>query len=445
MSLSNPLRIRSALFMTLVLALACLWPTAATAQNAMDELTVQARAGRSLIPIAVPPFEKTGAGFDDPILSQIIANDLKLSGFFTGPRNQRFAEETHRLDLARKTIQFAEWHRIGVFYLVKGSYTIRNNEILPTVKIYDPRTQNYVTGRKYTGYTTDEARDLAHAISNDIIERLTGEMGVSETQISFVRAMDPYGKSKQICVMDADGKRLHTLTSEGQLTATPCWGANGTEVYYTTYRDFNPDLEGIIMRTNAKWWISRRAGFNLSPAWNAKNKLIALTLTKDGNSEIYTINREGKNLRRLTINRAIDSSPSWSPDGTKIAFTSDRTGSPQLYIMDMRTLDVRRLTYEGRYNDSASWSPDGKKIAYCSRRDSVFQIYTINPDGSENTELTHGPFNNEDPTWAPNSLLLAFASDRLGPKAIFTMFADGGAVRRITTGKPAHSPAWSPK
>ena len=445
MPLSVPTRFRSGLLPLLCLTLACVWSSSASAQGAMQDLVIQAHGGRSLITVAVPPFEKTGAGLEGPIISQIVTNDLNLCGFFKSPDNPQFAQETERLDASTGSIHFAEWNRIGVAYLVKGSYTIVNNEMQPIVKIYDARTQTYVTGRKYNGYSINEVRDMAHAISNDIIERLTLQMGVADTKIAFIRATDPYGKTKQVSVMDADGQRERVLTGEGELTATPCWGANGTEIYYTTYRDFNPDLEGIILRTNARWWVSRRNGFNLSPAWNATAKLIALTFTKDGNSEIYTIDREGKDPRRLTINRAIDSSPSWSPDGTKIAFTSDRTGDPQLFIMDVRTLDVRRLTFEGRYNDSASWSPDGKKIAYCSRRDSVFQIYTINPDGSENTAITSGPYNNEDPSWAPNSLLMAFTSDRTGSKAIYTMFADGGNLHKITTGKPAHSPAWGPK
>lgn len=416
----------------------------ATGADPIDWGGITGQSRRLAHPIAIPDFTVQGTEkFDMPLLAEIVRRDLALSGFFEPPSNAAFAAQVMKLDQQSGQINFGEWKKIGVHYLVQGLYQLEGQALTAEVKVYDISAAEYIFGRRYPKYTREAPRLLAHRISNDIIEHITGFDGVADTQLAYVRQLDPHGKTKQITVMDADGYDSKTYTPKGELCATPAWGARGTEIYYTTYRDFNPDLAGVILRTGQWWWVSRYNGFNLSPVWSPKREQIALTLTKDGNSELYTIDRAGKGLRRLTRNRAIDSSPVWSPDGSRIAFTSDRNGSPQIYIMDVQSLEAERLTFHGRYNDGAAWSPDGDTIAYCSRINGKFQIFTIGVDGTDLRQLTDGNHNNEDPTWAPNSKVLAFTSDRSGSKHIYSMFMDGSNVQQLTQGPASHSPAWS--
>lgn len=427
------------------LVLSLLSAIPADAQSPLNAGVVTASEVFQAIPIATPAFERQGdQDFAEATIHKIVMNDLELSGLFSAPKNPRFAEETNMLDQRDKQIHFAEWSKIGVSYLVKGAYEITGDELSAEVRVYDTIQGNYVYGRRYPKYLKDDPRTLAHRISDDIVERLTGVQGIANTRLAFVRQVDPHGKTKQVCVMDADGHNARALTGQGELTATPAWGARGTEVYYTTYKDFNPDLAGVILRTNKSWFVSRRSGFNLSPAWSEKQQLICLTLTKDGNSELYTMTRGGENARRLTVNRAIDSSPTWSPDGTMLAFTSDRSGTPQIYIMDLQSLRTGRLTYHGNYNDSAVWSPKGDEIAFCSRVDGEFQICIVNIDGTNLRQITTGNSSNEDPCWAPNGKVLAFTSNRKGPRQIYTMLVNGANVRQLTSGVPCLSPSWSP-
>jgi TolB protein len=225
-------------------------------------------------------------------------------------------------------VHFADWGRLGVYYVVKGTYEISGSQLIAEVRTYDVVAGTLIFGTRYE-YSVERARQLAHRASNDIIKRITNFPGVAHTRILFVgeRADRRSDQIKEIYVMDADGHNVQKLTSDNSLAATPAWGANGTEFYYTTYKDFNPDLAGMFLDGSYSWFVSRRPGFNLSPSWSQEKRLIALTLTKDGNSEIYTMNREGKALKRLTFHRAIDAAPSWSPTGDQIAFTSDRTGT----------------------------------------------------------------------------------------------------------------------
>lgn len=433
-------------------ALALFAPFAA-AQQAADIGTV-VPSEYSTLPIAVPAFgtAEGSPAYERPILSEVVANDLRLSGFFHLPPNDQFVTELEALDRTEKKIHYADWNRIGVAYVVKGLYSVQGDQITAEARTYDVTAGTYIFGKRYPNYSADKVRSLAHRISNDIVQRITNWPGIAHTQIAFVRetSMRDGKQLKEIFVMDADGHNLRRLTNDESLNVTPSWGANATELYYTTYKDYNPDLAGIFLDGSYHWYVSRWPGFNLSPDWNSKKRVIALTLSKDGNSEIYLISREGKGPagrgpKRLTYDRAIDSSPSWSPSGDQIAFTSDRNGSPQIYLMDDSGVNVRRLTRRGTYNDGAAWSPRGDRIAFSSRVDGKFQIVTISPTGEELVQLTKGDYNHEDPSWASNGWVLAYTSDRTGVKQINTMFVDGRPIAQLTQGdRGANSPAWSP-
>ncbi len=429
-------------------------PAMARAQRAQDLGTVTPSA-YSTLSIAVPPFQVEGSrGFEEALLAEIVANDLKLSGFFNLDANEKFVKETHALDLAEDRVHFPDWARLGVSYIVKGKYKVDGLSLEAEVRTYDATAGTYIFGKRYPGYSAGNPRELAHRISNDIHQRVTGWPGIAHTKLIYVQeTAGRAGKqSKEAYIIDADGKDPRKLTSDLSLIATPTWGANATELYYTTYKDFNPDLAGSFIDGSYNWFVSRWPGFNLSPAWSQKKRMIALTLTKDGNSEIYLITREGKGPggrgpKRLTYDRAIDSSPTWSPGGNQIAFTSDRSGSPQIFVMDDTGVNVRRMTRPGapsNYCDGAAWSPRGDKIAFAARVDGIFQIFTISPTGEDLEQLTRGESNHEDPSWAPNGWVLSYTGERGGSKEIRTMFVDGRPIARLTSGSDSYSSSWSP-
>ena len=432
------------LFSSILVSLTLAIP--AGAQQAEDIGTVRP-TDFSTRPIAVPPFEAgSGEVFSTALLSSIISNDLAMSGFFHLPRNADWVLETEAQDRKDNEIHYAEWYRIGAHYVVKGHYEIKGDDIEAEVRTYDTTAGKYIFGRKYVDFKKDDARRFAHHIANDIIEQITTFPGVAHTQILLVRESGfSRGQDvKDIFVIDADGHGLRQLSNDQSLTATPAWGLSATEIYYTTWKDFNPDLSGSFLDGSYTWYVSRRAGMNLSPHWSLKRKSIVLSLSKDGNSEIYTMNRRGEDLERLTFHRAIDSSPVWSLSGEEIAFTSDRNGTKQIYLMDAAGLNVRQLTRQGTYNDSASWSPLGDRIAFTSRVGGVFQIFTIGLDGQDLRQLTDGDSHSEDPSWAPNGWVIAYTSEQSGSKQIHTITLDGRPIAQLTRGKASYSSAWSP-
>jgi len=438
---------RSLAVMCAISMLGALLAVPATAASILgDEPIVIKATAREPARIAVPTFDsgRSPVALKQNDFHTTIYNDLELTGYFLRGRDQGFIEETHQRDRKAREIDFAEWQRLDVLFLLAGDYEISRDRLEATCVLYYVPTGRRIFGKRFTN-TVDQQRVLAHRIADEVFRFVTAEEGIANTKVLFASTTDPKRQKREIWLMDADGANPRQLTNDGSLVVTPCWGANATEVYYTSYKDYNPDLCGVYLKGGAPWYISRFPGLNISPSWSQRRQRIVLTLGKDGNSEIYVTDRNGKNLKRLTYEREIDSSPQWSPDGNDIVFTSNRRGSPQIYRMDAEGFNAQRISFVGSsYCDSASWSPKGDKIAFTARRDGVFDIWVTELDGSNPQRLTQGQGNNEDPCWSPNGLMLAFTSDRTGSTQIYIMNSDGSNQRRLTQRGYNTSPAWSP-
>lgn len=385
--------------------------------------------------IAVPPFGEVSPGLPEGAaeIPQVIVRNLEISGYFANVREPRFAEQQASADRQSGQIDFAEWQRLGAQYLVRGDLRPAGASVAAQVYVYDTALGRQVIGREYPA---EDPRDLAHHIADDIVQNITGERGIARSRILFINSVG--GGNRELSIMDADGGRRRQLTNDRATVMASCWGANNTEAYFTSTRDYNPDLCGVFLDGSRTWYISRLPGLNLSPNWSPRTGRIALTLSRDGNSEIYTMTREGENLLRLTYNRAIDAQPWWTPDGQQVLFTSDRqTGRPQIWAMEADGRGQRRLTTRPgyNYNDGACVSPDGQRVVFHSRIDGQFDIFMMDLDGADSSwvRLTDSPADDEDPTWCWDGQHIVFSSTRTGGRQIHIMNADGSNVHQLTT------------
>ena len=88
------------------------------------------------------------------------------------------------------------------------------------------------------------------------------------------------------------------------------------------------------------------------------------------------------------------------------------------------------------------------KIAFESRRDGNLDIYLVNPDGSNLQRLTKGK-EAWEPDWSPDRSKILFTSTlQGGEEEVYVMDADGSNVRRLThtpgEGTSSWSADWSP-
>jgi TolB protein len=375
------------------------------------------------------------------IFRETIYRNTVPSGVFRRPGNDNNVESGFNTWLKSGRSNFADLAQAGVEIACFGFYSVQGNALTADVYVYDVATGTRIFGNSYSGYTKDEAKRLARRVADDLLRYVGHEEGISDTLIAFVS--NRTGK-KELWVMQADGSNQVQITQENSLVTAPTFGARAGELYYTSYRQYNPDLYGILLDRSKAWAISTYPGSNMSPDWNEKRGRMALVLMKDGNSEIYTCDRAGRSMQRLTRHRAIDASPTWSPDGSKIAFVSSRLGTPQVFTMRPDGSGVRRITFQGRYNTAPAWSPDGTQLAYVGRKSGRHHIFVLDLVSNRVRQLTRGSHNNEDPTWAPNGEYIAFSSNRGGSTQVYRMRTDGSQVTPLTNRGTNHSPAWSP-
>lgn len=87
--------------------------------------------------------------------------------------------------------------------------------------------------------------------------------------------------------------------------------------------------------------------------------------------------------------------------------------------------------------------PQQRKIAFESRRDGNLDIYLVNPDGSNLQRLTNGK-DAWEPDWSPDRSKILFTSTlHGGEEEVHVMDADGSNVRRLANTPGDSTSSWS--
>ncbi len=437
---SVPIRIVILCALWSALAARALAPRDAGAQT---EFQMEIRTGSLVrIPIHVEEFlYETGISpirfANDESPEQILVRDLDYSSFFRVSRGP--AAGAAGADPGGQASRPPEGTRTVASGMVRRSW----GRLVLTGSLRDAATSNRIFEKDYAlGEPPD--RWAVHAFADDIVLYMTGERGVAQTRIAFVR--DYGGGKRELHLVDADGLSEQQLTHLGTLVLSPAWSPTGDRLAFTSFGFGQPAVVGFALRDQKSWRISPAgASMAASPAFSPDGRRVAYTQSIGGNLEIFASDADGGHPLQLTFNPAIDTSPTFSPDGGQIAFTSDRSGNPQIYVMDREGGNVRRLTFAGKQSDSPDWSPKGDRIAFVCIIDDVFDICTMRPDGSDPARLTAGEGMHENPRWAPDGRHLVYSKLSGGERRIYVMAADGSGKRALTGGRGAqYNPAWSP-
>jgi len=128
------------------------------------------------LPIAIPNFV-AGTPTDGEVsigVTQVITNNLKRSGLFAPIDQAAYIEKVVNIDTAP---QFQNWKTINAQALVTGRMTRQaDGRLKAEFRLWDVATGQQLTGQQY--FTSPEYwRRIAHIISDQIYERLTGEKG----------------------------------------------------------------------------------------------------------------------------------------------------------------------------------------------------------------------------------------------------------------------------
>jgi TolB protein len=395
------------------------------------------------LPIAVPDFVGGTPGDTEVArgITQVIAANLRRSGLFAPIDPAAYIEKITSFDVLPR---FPDWRTINAQGLITGRVTRQGDGRLKVeFRLWDVSSGQQLTGQQY--FTTpDNWRRIAHIVSDQVYERLTGEKGYFDTRIVFIDETGPKERRvKRLSIMDQDGANVRYLTRGEDLVLTPRFSPSTQDITYMSYGQGDPRVFLLNIETGQREVVGNFPGMSFSPRFSPTGQQVIMSLQQGSNSNIYVMDLQSKRTTRLTDTAAIDTAPCYAPDGGRICFESDRGGRPQIYVMGANGGAAQRVSFgEGSYSTPV-WSPRGDFIAFTKQGGGQFAIGIMKPDGSGERLLTSG-YHNEGPTFAPNGRVLMFFRDQGGGPSLYTIDVTGRNEQKIPTPAFASDPAWSP-
>jgi TolB protein len=397
------------------------------------------------IPIALPDF-LAGSPSDGESargVSQIINANLRRSGLFAPIDPAAFIEKITNTDVQPR---YPDWRAINAQALVTGRTTRQpDGRIKAEFRLWDIYEGKQLAGQQYFS-TPDNFRRIAHIISDQIYERLTGEKGYFDSRIVFIDETGPKERRiKRLAMMDQDGAGVRYLTNGGDLVLTPRFSPSTQEITYMSFGQGEPRVYLFNTETQQREIVGNFPGMTFSPRFTPDGQRVIMSLQQAGNSNLFVMDLRSKATTRLTDTPAIDTAPCYSPDGSRICFESDRGGKPQIYVMAASGGQAQRISFgDGSYSTPV-WSPRGDLIAFTKQSQGNFAIGVMGVDGKGERILTEG-YHNEGPTFAPNGRVLMFFRDPggNGGPTLHTIDITGRNELKVPTPSYASDPAWSP-
>lgn len=384
------------------------------------------------LPIGINAF-----GFDDHArsLTTIVTNDLQISGQFKILPAQNNGQSPLKY-----------WQQLGADTVLSGEVVPRGDgRVEVNYSLVDAAAQ----GRKLLAnkfvIQESQLRALAHHISDQVYQKLTGERGIFSTKIAYILVQRGIGQTRySLEVADMDGFHPQHLLVSSEPIMSPAWSPDGRSIAYVSFEKKRAQIFKVDVSTGQRRLITSFSGINGAPAWSPSGKELAVVLSKEGSPKIYSVNMANGQMRQLTFGTAIDTEPKYSADGRSIIFTSGRGGSPQIYRLNLANGQTSRVSFNGNYNARASYTPNQQNIVMLHRNDSNFNIAVQDVHSGQVTTLTHSTMD-ESPSIAPNGRLILYAT-RDANRGILSMVSIDGRIRLKFPSRDGdiQEPAWSP-
>ena len=386
----------------------------------------------SALPIAINAFN--GAPSAEQLTS-IIESDLRMSGQFKvlSP-------------LTQGPQDINQWRQAGADSVLSGHVQQTGaNQYSVNFQLADAAAQGRLLLAKDYQIKGNELNALAHHISDEVYQKLTGERGIFSTRIAYILVQRGSDKTRySLEVADVDGSNPRSLLVSSEPIMSPTWSPDGRQIAYVSFEKKRAQIFTASVETGQRRLITDFTGINGAPSWSPDGRQLAVVLSKGGNPKIYTIDMASGRLTQVTFGDAIDTEPRYSPDGRAILFTSGRGGSPQIYRLSLSDGAISRITYTGNYNARASYTFNQKYVVMLHREDRQFNIGVQDVGSGRITPLTSSQMD-ESPSVSPNGRLVLYAT-HYQDKGVLSMVTIDGRVkiRLPSRAGDVQEPAWSP-
>lgn len=387
------------------------------------------------MPIGIDSF---GHNIEANELTEVIANDLKLSGQFNLIASP--AQGTDRQS------NMALWTAAGADSVLTGHVqALGSNHYEVKFELLDAPSHGRLLFGKTYQVGGNAMRALAHRISDEVYYQLTGVKGVFSTRIAYVVVNRGAERTKHsLIIADMDGNNPQPLLMSTEPIMSPSWSPDGRRIAYVSFENKRAQVYAVNVATGQRQLITNFPGINGAPSWSPDGRQLAVVLSKEGSPNIYVVDLASGEMKQVTFGKAINTEPRYAPDGRSLLFTSGRGGSPQIYRLSLTDGQISRVTYDGNYNARASYTPNQKQVVVLHREDHQFNIGIQDVDSGHITPLTFSTMD-ESPTVAPNGKMVLYATHEGGQGALAIVSVDGRTRMSIpSVNGDAQEPAWSP-
>jgi Tol biopolymer transport system component len=214
--------------------------------------------------------------------------------------------------------------------------------------------------------------------------------------------MNPEKKRSDIFVMNRDGSGRKTLTSQGEGThaVAPAWSADGKRIAYELvkgnllgkdgfYTIANYSREIAVMDADGK--NSKTLGKGTHPFWSPDGKkLLYVVVSIDWNFHLWSMDADGKNPSQVVKDETRQGN--WSPDGKRIAFVRKKDGC--LCVCNADGSDIKAILKGDEAEIMGfAWSADSKRLfvnRLTDEKKKTAPIFVVDADGSNLKQITKG-------------------------------------------------------
>lgn len=421
--------------------------------------------------MALTPFTFKGADAPNDMslgykMQTRLQKNLKISGYFNILSPKAFIENpsqssSYPRPQDPKGFLWKNWQLAGADFLFFADWSVSlEGQLQLNSSLHNINLQKTVLRKQYTG-TPAQYHKITDILTNDIIKALTKKKSIFETQILVVKD-SAQGNTKELFVMDWDGRNQKQITRHRSIVMSPVWSNDGGRAAYSAFV-YNKKLKkksmGLFLyhfKTNKIKLLFSRARAMLAGDFMPNGKEILLSSTVGpGRMDLFRLNIKNSALIPLTKGPrgAIHVEPNIQEKSQKIAFSSDLTGGGRamIWTMDFRGSNKKRLTFAGKYNSQPVWLPNPSQLVFAGLSQGRMDLFQISDQGRGLKRLTGlkkrdgSRANCESPDISPDGKFIVFRSDVSGTWQIYIMNTNTLSVERITFDRRNYqSPKWSP-
>lgn len=362
-------------------------------------------------PIAIIPFTSLNQQtLKIPIedITLTITSDLRNSGKFNTLPISYLPYQPTKID----DIIPIFWEKLGINIIVLGTINTNcNDEYIITYQLIDSSNNpalvilenQYIIQKEWIRY-------IAHIISNEIFEKLTGIKGIFCTHIAYVTYTKNNKYPYELYVSDYDGYNKISICQSLEPLMSPTWSIDGKKIAYVTFSSGHSE---IVIQTLSTGMIQNIINFtrhNGAPAFSPDGKKLAFSSSKTGSLNLYIMDLASGNILQLTNNNNNNTEPSWFPDSKNLAYTSDQSGSPQIYKINIdNTTHIERLSWLYTNNQSPTVSADGTFIIMINRHKGKQNVAKLDLSTGQEKVLTDTILD-DTPSIAPNDTMMLYST-----------------------------------